>query len=124
MITLIIYSFIVGSVAFTISTTGIFEGFREHVSMISSKLGEMFRCPWCIGHWITFFFLGITGYSYEFIPFRDSYVLTGINFMMTAFAIPGMSAPTFFILLRAFKPVTEREMDRQMKLAKQKQKEI
>ena len=39
-------------VAFTISETVLFEGFREFVRERSAWLGKLFSCGYCLGHWV------------------------------------------------------------------------
>ena len=39
-------------VAFTISETVLFRGFREAVTARSAWLGKLFSCGYCLGHWV------------------------------------------------------------------------
>jgi hypothetical protein len=102
MITLLLLAAAVSSIAFTITTTGIFLWLIELVSPIHKKIEDLIHCPWCLGHWITFVILllpGIGLYPYTGIKFLD--------FFLTAFTIIGLSGLAMYVLLRAFEPVAK-----------------
>ncbi len=53
---LIIISLAVASISFTISKSSIFKPVRLFICKHSSFLGELFSCPYCISHWVSFGF--------------------------------------------------------------------
>ena len=55
-IQLIIISLAVASISFTISKSSIFKQVRFIINKYSSFFGELFSCPYCISHWISFIF--------------------------------------------------------------------
>lgn len=103
------------SVSFTISTTMIFLEVRELVSKVHHKLEELIHCPWCLGHWVTFFFLLILQ---KWIDFTGQ---TVIDFLMTSFAIMGVVGVGHYVLLRTYEPVAKylvhRELEKMKKAA-------
>jgi len=40
------------SIAFTISETVLFRGFRDFVNAKSAWFGKLFSCGYCLGHWV------------------------------------------------------------------------
>lgn len=109
----------IASVSFTVTRTGIFEWLRELVSPIHPKVEQLFHCPYCLGHWITFVVLLIVPKTY-LIQIVPSVVF---NFFFTTFVIMGLAGLLHYVLLRAYDPVAEtmkmRNRERQMKLMEQ-----
>ena len=79
---LIILSIIVGSVAWTITQEEIFREPREFCaekskscnSIFERKFFYVFTCEYCFSHWVTFFFLLLTGFQLLLDDFRG-YIL-------------------------------------------------
>lgn len=109
ILTLLLLAAAVSSIAFTITTTGIFLWFRELVSPIHHKIEELVHCPWCLGHWITFVILLLPG-----IKFYQFTEIVWMNFFITAFSIMGLSGLAQYVLLRAFEPVAKAMARRQL----------
>jgi len=107
---LLFIAFSSASISFTISFTSIFKGFRERVSKVHPKLEELIHCPWCLNHYIVFVTLLVSGTGY--IPF-SSYTL--LNFFFTAFVLTAISGLIHYVLLRAYKPVAEALVIREIK---------
>ena len=110
--TLLLLAAAVCSASFTISTTTMFLEVREFVSTVHHKFEELIHCPWCLSHWITFLFLFLTR---EWINFTGFIV---IDFLLTTFAITGISGIGHFVLLRAYEPVTRYLVHRQIEKMK------
>lgn len=55
-IQLIIISLAIASISFTISKSSIFRSSRLFIYKYSNFFGELFSCPYCISHWISFIF--------------------------------------------------------------------
>ena len=49
-------SLVVASVSVTITKTKIFKGWREFLDKKNPWLGSLFKCPYCLGHWVSWFF--------------------------------------------------------------------
>lgn len=108
-ITLLLLAAAVSSIAFTVTTTGIFLWFRELVSPIHHKIEELIHCPWCFGHWTTFIILLLPG-----IKFYQFTNVGWLDFFLTAFTIMGFAGLAQYVLLRAFEPVAKAMARRQL----------
>jgi hypothetical protein len=109
---LLIVSLAISGIAFTITVTSIFKGFREHVSGIHEKLEELIHCPWCLSHWLFGFFLIFTQKAYVI------YDLWIVDYAITGFAMITISGLCHFILLRAYEPVAKAMVARQLEKMK------
>lgn len=99
---LFVAALVCSGVSFTITTTSIFAGFRELVSRIHPKLEELIFCPWCLSHYIAFAML-----SFLKVPVVEVTGLWFLDALFTTFAIVTLSGLLHFVLLRAYKPVSE-----------------
>lgn len=94
-------------ISFTITYTGIFQGFRDMVSKIHPKAEQFIHCPWCVVHWIVFMA----------IPFYPEVIIHGsglfvLDYIVSGFAIIASCAPLHYIMLRAYKPVRKSMLQR------------
>ena len=81
---------------------------RELFSRIHPKVEQLFHCPYCLGHWITFVSLFV-------LPVRASLSEnTIIDFLATAFCVMGMVAVLHFVILRAYEPIQKMELQRML----------
>lgn len=69
-IQLITISFAVASISYTISKSSIFYRFRYFIKNHSDFFGELFSCPYCLSHWISFFF------CLNFYPLNVSFIVS------------------------------------------------
>ena len=100
-------SLAVSGISFTVTFTSIFSWLRELVSSLHPKLEELIHCPWCFSHWVTFPLVFL-------IDFRLAVSSPIIDYFLTAFAIIGASGLAHYVFLRAYKPVHENMMMREM----------
>lgn len=49
---IVLLSLVVGSVSITITKSKFFAFLRNWLDGLSDFLGELFSCPYCMGHWI------------------------------------------------------------------------
>ncbi len=103
---IIILSFIVLSISFTITVTSIFKWLRELISSIHPKLEELIHCPYCLSHYITILLLIICNYRYLF----TKYIV--VNYILTTFCIVGIVSVLHYIVLRAYEPIAKQMMQR------------
>ena len=88
---LIILSIVVASVAWTITQEEIFSEPREYCarksktcdSIFKRKFFYVFTCEYCFSHWVTLFFLLLTGFQLLFADWR--------GYILAFFAIPWMA---------------------------------
>lgn len=112
---LVLTAFVVSSISFTVTFTGLFKEVRELISSKHHKLEELIHCPWCFSHWVTFFILLISDSSVKF---------TGslfIDFFINAFAITAISGLFHYVLLRAYEPVAKAMINRHIEKMRQNQ---
>lgn len=107
--TLLILSFAISGISFTITTTSMFKWLREFISPIHHKVEELIHCPWCFSHWVTFITILIIGSNYKFTG------IAWIDFFLTAFSIIGISGVIHYVLLRAYEPVAKAMLARELK---------
>ena len=82
----------VGSTAFTISRTKVFEPIRSRVMRKSKWFGTLLSCPYCIGHWLALVATGLyRPYVTDLNPVLDFGVawLTMVMLSSIAFGIIG-----------------------------------
>lgn len=108
----------VAAASFTITTTSIFLPVRERISKVHPKLEELIHCPWCLGHYITFGILLLD--NIQLLNVSKYWIF---NYFLTAFAVMGIVGLMHYVLLLAYKPVTEHMLMRkreqmQMKIKK------
>jgi hypothetical protein len=88
---LIILSLVVGSVAWTVTQEEIFREPREYCadrsknckSLFERKFFYVFTCEYCFSHWVTLFFLLLTGFQLLLDDFR--------GYILAFFAIPWLA---------------------------------
>ena len=90
-----------GGIAFTITTTSMFEWLRELVSKLGPKFEELIHCPWCLGHYITLILMFST---LPAIP-RISGIDFTLVFILLWFTTVALSGFVHYVLLRAYEPV-------------------
>ena len=54
LIKVVILAMAVSPASLTITKTKVFKPFREAVAKRSYWLGELFSCPYCLSHWLSF----------------------------------------------------------------------
>lgn len=110
MIQILILAFCVASISFTVTVTSIFKFLRDWVSKIHYKFEELIHCPWCFSHYVALLIL--------FLCNKEVYIIvsssTIINFIVTWFAIIGISGLCHYILLRAYDPIAKTMAQRQI----------
>lgn len=88
---LIILSIVVASVAWTVTQEEIFSEPREYCaekskncdSIFKRKFFYVFTCEYCFSHWVTLFFLILTGFQLLFGDWR--------GYILAFFAIPWLA---------------------------------
>lgn len=97
-------------ISYTICCTSIFLWLRELVSPIHPKIEELIHCPYCLSHYIVLTIMLLTDNTpvYSVFPW---YVC---NFILTLFVIVGVVSLFHFVMVRAYKPVAEYMVDRQL----------
>lgn len=90
IIQLIILSFAVSSISYTISKSNIFKPLRLFISKYWKWAGELISCPYCLSHWLSF---ATMIYIYKTINF-DVFILS--------FAVVGGSAVITGMISRSF----------------------
>lgn len=78
LIKLIIVSLAVASISWTITKSLIFLFLRSFFCKRSKFLGNLFSCPYCLSHWVSFIFMF---YLYKF----------SFNFILMSFAAVTLS---------------------------------
>lgn len=111
---ILLIAFSSASISFTISSTSLFKSIRERVSKLHPKMEELIHCPWCLNHYVVFITLLICDVG--LIPFSN---ITLINFFVTSFVITAISGLIHYVLLRAYKPVAEALIIREIKKLEQ-----
>ena len=53
-LTVLMLSLAVSSVSVTLTKSGIFRNLRFYVASHSNLLGQLFRCNYCMSHWLSF----------------------------------------------------------------------
>lgn len=104
METLITTALASAAVSFTITWTSIFEPLREAVSKrMHPKLDQLIHCPWCLNHYVALVAVPVA------YPFGT---ITLTSAVLHWFAIVGLGGVVHYVLLRAYEPVSKREMYR------------
>ena len=88
---LIILSIVVASVAWTVTQEEIFREPREFCadksetcdSLLKRKFFYVFTCEYCFSHWVTIFFLFLTGFQLLFADWR--------GYILAFFVIPWLA---------------------------------
>lgn len=94
--------FAVSSISYTITRAGVFEPIREWAKGKNKKLGDLFECPYCMAHWVTFFFAGLIGK-----PFAGAFIP---GMIITIFAVPCFASLLHMVMLVSYKPIMEEGM--------------
>ena len=105
----------IAALTFTIAITSVFEWLSELVSKIHPKVEEFIHCPWCMSFWCIL--LSLLAFNIETINISP-YKL--VDFVVTLFAIYSGVGLIHYVLLRAYKPVTDLTMMRQARKLKHK----
>ncbi|MDO8516943.1 MAG: DUF1360 domain-containing protein [Nanoarchaeota archaeon] len=58
-VNIFILATICGSIAYTMTESGIFEPYRIFCKNVCKKLGELSSCGYCTGHWVAFFLVAV-----------------------------------------------------------------
>lgn len=92
MIDLILLGLAVAAISMTITKTHIFKGGRDKIAKLGQWPETLFRCPWCLSHWIAGVIVPL---RLELTGFMDWLVLT-----MATVAISGIASAviTYFFL--------------------------
>lgn len=109
LILLVMISLATAAISFTITTTSIFTWLREWVSPWHHKVEELIHCPWCLSHYIS---LVILACVYDKTLFLD--IPTWIHLAINWFALICLVGIYHFVLLRAYHPVAENMVRRQL----------
>jgi hypothetical protein len=67
-----------GAISYTITKTPVFEWLRDFFNP-DTLIGYLMQCPYCMGHWVSFFLIGV----YQPMPFTGTY----LDFLACAFAV-------------------------------------
>ena len=116
LITIITLGLVVSGISFTLSVTSIFEWLRTGIGKIHPKLEELFRCPWCLSHYVAIIVMLSLNFFYH----------SFIDFIVYWFEIITISGIIHYILLRAYEPVAKTEAIRKaaLELKRRKQEQI
>lgn len=106
---LMLISLCAAAVSFTITTTSMFKWLRELISPIHKKIEELIHCPWCLGHWIVFIILFCSNINPLSITQWEIF-----NWPFTAFVIICPMGLIHYVLLRAYEPVHQLMMNREL----------
>lgn len=113
--------FATASISFTIAIAGIFRSVRESLDRLHPKFGELFRCPWCLSHYVAAGILAVAGPD---VWNGDVFgIHPAVGFLATLFAIVGASGLIHFVLLRAYEPVMEAEAERAIERMREREAE-
>lgn len=97
LITIAALALSISAVSFTIARTKVSEPFRVWMKRKSSWFGNLFNCPYCVSHWLSFGAVAI----YQPRVIEKYYPL---DLLVTAFVIVALSAWSVGIISRAIKP--------------------
>lgn len=100
------------AVSFTISSTAIFQKFRNFVESKSEWLSDLVHCPWCLNHYVVLFFMLIQ---------PDSEWNNVGDFITHWFSSVCVALPIHYIALRAYKPVIKAGIERDLQRFRSKQ---
>lgn len=93
----------VGSASITIARTKIFKSLRRKIAYHSDWLGSLVRCPYCVGHWLSFLAIGI---------FRPHLISTDfIDYVLAAFVTVALSAMVSGLIRYAFEGMNQADQD-------------
>lgn len=107
------------AISFTLTMTSMFKWFRESLSSLHPKVEDLVHCPWCISHWIILVILLTSDVELIKVSFYSLY-----NFLFTLFVLVGLTGLFHFVLLRAYRPVSEMMMNRRMEQMEAKVEEL
>lgn len=97
---LLIAALVCSAVSYTMTTTAIFQWWRDIASLAGSWAEQLVHCPWCLSHYVVAVFLLTSDFPLWEVSGSAVY-----NFICTLFAIVGIGAVIQYVLLRAFEPV-------------------
>lgn len=97
-------------ISYTICCTSIFLWLRELVSPIHHKIEELIHCPYCLSHYIVLIIMLLT----DKLPVYSIFPWFICNFLFMWFVIVGVVGLLHHVLIRAYKPVAEYMVDRQL----------
>jgi hypothetical protein len=83
---ILLISFVVASVSYTVTDALVFKPFREWTEKRSHVFGKLFSCGYCLSHWISFFMVWL----FEIDLFISGYGF--IDFFLSAIAIVWIAA--------------------------------
>lgn len=92
-------SLAVASTSYTITRAGIFEPVRAWIEAKSGKLGELMRCPYCIGHWLA---------GAAAICIGNPAVVVGnaiVDYAVSIFGMMAVVGVIHFVLIRTYQPI-------------------
>lgn len=112
----LIISLAVASVSYTVTQTPLFKPFRDLVGRIHPKIDQLFHCPYCFGHWLTFAVIWYTDNPISFVKY--GYYYPAIDFLISSFAVMGAAAVLHFLIVRAYEPIIREQFEREMRRAK------
>lgn len=109
MVLLIIISFVIATICYTLSISGIFEKLRSKIEDKNMFLGNLIRCPYCLSHYITPILLFILC-EYGFRRYNilvDIFLNKFFNFIITCLFIISVSAIITGIILKGLQPLAQ-----------------
>ena len=106
MVRLLIISLAVSAISMTLTKAMIFKGFRDWLKDHNDWLGELFSCPYCTSHWVSFGFVVIYGPLPLASKFIDWSFQPVIDFIVTVFATVTIAAFASGLIYRAFEPMS------------------
>lgn len=87
------------SVSYTLARAGVFAPIRIWIHHFRvQKLSEFIECPYCMAHWVCFFFAGLIGE-----PFAGQ---GATGWLLTIFAVMPLVAAIHYVMLRTYDPVS------------------
>lgn len=97
----------VGVVANTMARTKVFKTFRLAVYRRSRWFGDLFRCPYCLSHWLAFVAVAAFGSQYRITN-------NFLDYIVVSFALVFIASCTVGLILTVFSgvaPVDQAEVD-------------
>ncbi len=74
LINILVIGICVGTISNTVSRTKVFKSFRLAVYRRNQWFGELFRCPYCLSHWVAFAAVAFFGPQWRLTGTYSDYV--------------------------------------------------
>lgn len=84
----------VSAISVTVTRSTVFKPLREWLekkAWLHGKIAELFSCPYCFSHWVSFAGVGTIGVRIVDCPLPIHYKMV-VDFLVTAFAMVSLAA--------------------------------